>query len=218
MTGATRNGSAGEAFARSVQASPTLVDVQRMMELGKLEEAELARLRQVAEQAAAGYSLVSWTGPVPEELIEQAAELFTALNDAPRTSAPSIWDAQRVRERINSLQPRYGLRDYSVAARHDASGELAALTQVGVDPADPAWGHQQITVVTRKHRGHRLGLLVKIAMLDLLAAAEPQVERIETWNAQTNKHMIAVNEALGYTILGQPVTDWKIDTALVAAR
>jgi GNAT superfamily N-acetyltransferase len=220
MTGATRNGSAGEAFARSAGATATLVDVQRMMEPGKLEQAELARLRHVAEQAAVGYSLVSWTGPVPEELIEQAAELYTALNDAPHSpgSAPSIWDEQRVRERINDLQPRYGLRDYSVAARHDPSGELAALTQVGVDPADPAWGHQQITAVTRKHRGHRLGLLVKIAMLDLLATTEPQLERIQTWNAQDNKHMIAVNEALGYTVLGQPETEWEIDTALVAAR
>jgi GNAT superfamily N-acetyltransferase len=220
MTGATRNGSAGEAFARAVNASPVLVDVQRMMETGKLEEAELARLRREAERAAAGYSLVSWTGPVPEELIEQAADLYTALNDAPHSpgSAPSRWDAQRVRERFNDLQPRFGLRDYSVAARHDASGELAALTQVGVDPADPAWGSQMITAVVRKHRGHRLGLLVKIAMLDLLATAEPQVERIVTWNAEANKHMIAVNEALGYTILGQLVTDWEIDPALVAAR
>jgi hypothetical protein len=60
--------------------------------------------------------------------------------------------------------------------------------------------------------------LVKIAMLDLLATAEPQVERIDTWNAEANKHMIAVNEALGYTIYGQLVTDWEIDTALAAAR
>jgi RimJ/RimL family protein N-acetyltransferase len=58
---------------------------------------------------------------------------------------------------------------------------------------------------------------VKIAMLDLLATAEPQVERIVTWNAEANEHMIAVNETLGYTILGQLVTDWEIDTALVAA-
>ena len=69
------------------------------------------------------------------------------------------------------------------------------------------------TVVTRKHRGHRLGLLVKIAMLELLATAEPQLERIATWNAQANEHMIAVNEALGYTILGQPATHFRLDVA-----
>jgi GNAT superfamily N-acetyltransferase len=219
MAGGARNGSAGEAFARAAGASPGLVDVQRVMEVGKLGAAELARLRQPAEQAAADYSLVSWTGPVPEEHIEQAADLFAALNDAPRSpeSAPEIWDAQRVRERVNDLQSHFGLREYSVVARHDASGELAAFTQVAVDPGDPGWGHQMVTSVTRKHRGHRLGLLVKIAMLELLATAEPQAERIDTWNAQDNKYMIAVNEALGYTILGQPTTRWRIEVPATLA-
>jgi GNAT superfamily N-acetyltransferase len=215
LSGAARNGSAGEAFARSVGAGPGLVDVQRVQELGNLAEAGLARLRQAAERAAAGYSIVSWTGPVPDEHIEQAAELYAALNDAPRSPevAPEIWDAQRVRERINDLHPLFGLREYTVAARHDPSGEMAALTQVGVDPADPGWGRQMVTAVIRKHRGHRLGLLVKIAMLELLGATEPQLERVETWNAESNSHMIAVNEALGYTILGQPTTRWQVDVA-----
>jgi GNAT superfamily N-acetyltransferase len=212
LTAGTRDGSPGEAFARSAGARPGLVDVQRAMEVGKLDAAERARLREPAERAAAGYSLVSWTGLVPDELVEPVAGLYNALNDAPRDagSAPQVWDAQRVRERINGLRPRFGLQVYSVAARHDPSGEMAALTELGVDPADPGWGLVMITAVARKHRGHRLGLLVKIAMLELLAAAEPQLERIVTWNAQSNEHMIAVNEALGYTILGQPVTRWQL--------
>jgi GNAT superfamily N-acetyltransferase len=214
LCGAARNDSPGDAFARSVGAEPGLVDVQRMMEPGKLADGELTRLREQAERAAAGYSLVSWTGLVPEELIEQTAALYAALNDAPQDpgAEPEIWDAQRVRELINGLRPRYGMRVYSVAAmRGEATGEMAALTEMAVDPADPGWGHQLITVVAREHRGHRLGLLVKAAMLELLAASEPQLERIVTWNAQSNTHMIAVNEALGYTILGPPVTWWQLD-------
>jgi RimJ/RimL family protein N-acetyltransferase len=80
-----------------------------------------------------------------------------------------------------------------------------------VDPAIPDWGFQMLTAVTREHRGHRLGLLVKIAMLELLAAEEPQVERIETFNAESNGHMIAVNEALGYTVVDPPSNDWLLD-------
>ena len=102
-----------------------------------------------------------------------------------------------------------------MAARHDATGELAGLTEVSVDPADPGWAHQQLTGVTRAHRGHRLGLLVKVAMAEWLKAAEPQVERLQTWNAQSNQYMIAVNEALGYTILGRPASWWKLDVAAV---
>jgi hypothetical protein len=47
-------------------------------------------------------------------------------------------------------------------------------------------------VVTRKHPGHRLGLLLKIAMTELLATTEPQLERIVTWNGRDNAHMIGL--------------------------
>jgi RimJ/RimL family protein N-acetyltransferase len=67
-----------------------------------------------------------------------------------------------------------------------------------------------ITAVIRKHRGHRLGLLVKIAMMDLLATEEPRLARIATWNTESNQHMIAVNEALGYTILGQQNISYRV--------
>jgi GNAT superfamily N-acetyltransferase len=217
LNGGTRGGSAGEPFARSVGAQPGLVDVQRVMDLRAVGDERLARLRETAEQAAAGYSLITWTGLVPEEFLEQAAALFAALNDAPHDAhiEPAAWDVQRVRERVNGLRPHYGVRTYGVVARHDATGELAALTEVGVDPADPGWGHQMLTGVTRQHRGHRLGLLVKTAMAQWLITAEPTVERVQTWNAESNRYMIAVNEALGYTILGQPTTWWRLEVPAV---
>jgi RimJ/RimL family protein N-acetyltransferase len=143
--------------------------------------------------------------------------LFAALNDAPHDPhiAPAVWDARRVRERVNGLRPHYGLRTYSIAAVQADTGEPAALTEVAEDPADPGWGHQMLTGVTREHRGHRLGLLVKTAMVEWLRAAEPALERIQTWNAESNRYMIAVNEALGYTILGQPGISWRLEVPAV---
>ena len=198
-------------------AEPGLVDVQRVMDVRAVGDEQLAQLRATAEQAAAGYSLVSWTGLVPEDFLEQAAVLFAALNDAPHDPhiASAVWDAQRVRERVNDLRPHYGLRIYAVAAVTQDTGEAAALTEVAVDPADPGWGHQMLTGVTREHRGHRLGLLVKTAMVEWLRTAEPPLERIQTWNAESNRYMIAVNEALGYTILGQPANWWRLEVAAV---
>jgi GNAT superfamily N-acetyltransferase len=217
LSGPARDGTPGDAFARAAGAEAGLVEVQRVQDLRTLDEDRIAGLREQAERAAAGYSLVSWTGPVPEEFIEQAAALYAAMNDAPHSPGeePAAWDERRVRE-DEARRPVYGTRDYTVVVRHDASGELAALSVVIVDPADPGWGHQAITAVTRKHRGHRLGLLVKVAMMDWLATAEPRVERIATWNARSNAHMIAVNESLGYTILGPPATSWLLEVA--AAR
>jgi RimJ/RimL family protein N-acetyltransferase len=155
--------------------------------------------------------------PIPEEFLGDVAVLYNAMGDAPRDpeTAREEWDAQRVREGINGLRPHYGLRDYTVVARHDDTGELAALTEITVDPANPGWGFQMNTVVTRKHRGHRLGLLVKLAMMGLLATTEPQLERITTWNAEVNEHMIAINEAIGYAVWGQPSTELRLEVAAV---
>ena len=35
-------------------------------------------------------------------------------------------------------------------------------------------------------------------MLELLAEREPAVQFVQTWNGQTNDHMVAINEALGF--------------------
>ena len=57
--------------------------------------------------------------------------------------------------------------------------------------------------MSRPHRGHRLGLLVKVAMLELLAEREPQLTRILTGNTDANEHMIAINAELGFSVLDE---------------
>jgi RimJ/RimL family protein N-acetyltransferase len=192
--------------------------VRRVLELAKIPAGATARLRETAAKAADGYSLVRWEGVVPDDRLDQVASLQNAMNDAPRDAgvAPQAWDAERVRDRMNARVARSPSRRYSLAAVHGATGEMAAITTVSVDPDVPDWGHQLITAVTRPHRGHRLGLLTKAAMLSWLAEAEPQVERIVTWNAASNRHMIAVNEELGYEVWGRPYRTAELPAA--AAR
>jgi hypothetical protein len=74
-----------------------------------------------------------------------------------------------------------------------------------------------MTVVTRPHRGHRLGLLLKVAMLDLLARREPQIRQIVTWNAESNRHMAAINETLGYRVMDRWTTSWQLSAESAAA-
>ena len=203
LRGGALVGSAGDAFARQAGAEPSLVDARRVQDLRKIPPGLVASLRETAAGAAAGYSLVSWTGPTPEEHLARVAAGFNAMNDAPHSPdrEDDIWDAQRVRDRADAALREGCLRGYSVAAIAEATGEMAGLTQVFVDPEYPEWGHQGLTAVIRQHRGHRLGLLIKAAMLEWLATEEPKLERIATDNAATNKYMIAVNETLGYELV-----------------
>jgi hypothetical protein len=52
-------------------------------------------------------------------------------------------------------------------------------------------------------------------MLELLARQEPQVTHLLTGNAETNKHMISINEKLGYYVLGRPARSWELPAARV---
>jgi GNAT superfamily N-acetyltransferase len=202
MTGFAREESPGAAFATWAGAARGQADALRILDLRKMPAGKVAALRETAAKAAAGYSLVTWTGRTPDEYLEPLAGVINAFNDAPRDEGvqEEAWDGRRLRERGDATAELLGVREYSVTAVHDATGEMAAMTQVAIDPGSPEWGHQALTAVTRAHRGHRLGLLVKAAMLEWLATAEPQIEQIETGNAVSNKHMIAVNEALGFEV------------------
>jgi GNAT superfamily N-acetyltransferase len=216
LTGYACPGSAGEAFAKSAGATGGLEEVYRMLDLGTVDAGKLAGLRAEADRAAGGYSLIGWAGPAPEEYVGQIAAVSAVLYDAPHDPSvePWAWDATRVRDAERRMRLQ-GVRAHTVAARHDASGELGGFTMVEVGPEQPDWGFQALTAVVGAHRGHRLGLLLKLAMMDRLAAAEPLVTRLLTSNSGTNEHMIAINEALGYRVLGKPARSWELAAASV---
>ena len=70
-----------------------------------------------------------------------------------------------------------------------------------VERWDPTVAYQFDTAVAPGHRGHRLGLLLKLEMIAWLREERPEVTATETWNDVTNHHMIAVNERLGMTVV-----------------
>ncbi len=202
LMGGARVGAPGAAFAAAVGASPGIQEVRRILDVGPDLRGRLPSLRSEAEQRATGYVLRQWVGPTPDDLVPGVCGLNMAMADAPHDAAyePITWDAARLRA-AEERSVTQGTRDYSVAAVSDGTGEVAALTQVSIDPAGaPGWAYQMLTAVTRPHRGHRLGLLLKVAMLEWLATAEPDLRQVMTFNAAANEHMIAVNEALGHRV------------------
>jgi GNAT superfamily N-acetyltransferase len=220
LAGSAREGSAGDAFARAVGARHTFTEINRVLRVGSIPPGRLAVLRQRAEPATGGYSLVSWKGPVPGERLGEVAEICLAMADAPREEGAEAdqWDADRVRQ-MSERAVAQGLREYTVAAQEQATGKLVAITQLCLDPLEPAWGFQELTVVTRSHRGHRLGMVMKVAMLELLAEREPQLAHILTGNADGNQHMIAINTELGFEVL-ERWSSWElpVSSALGAGR
>lgn len=148
---------------------------------------------------APGYTLETWRGTCPDEWIDQYAELRRMLtSEAPSGSAgleDEHWDAARVRKDEADLV-RVGRRMQVVVARA-AGGGLAGHTQLAF-AGDGVEVYQWDTLVRREHRGHGLGLALKIRAMQASADLLEGRRRVTTFNAASNEHMIAVNERLGF--------------------
>jgi GNAT superfamily N-acetyltransferase len=156
---------------------------------------------------AQDYELVRRVGPTPDEELAAVAELSASINDAP-TDDLDIEDEAFPPERIRAYedaQEARGHRLYRVLARHRETGELAGHSVVAVDSERPELAEQHDTSVVASHRGHRLGLLLKADMTLWLRDREPQIVAVDTWNAESNSHMICVNELLGYRVMGREI-------------
>ncbi len=179
--------------------------INRRQFLAEIDPAFVEKLHAEAAELAADYELLRIAGPTPADLMDKVAVMTAAINDAPLDDLDiedEVFPPERVRGYENATIAR-GQRLYRLVAQHRGTGELAGHTIVAVEDERPAIGHQHDTSVVREHRGHRLGVLLKAGMLRWLAEAEPQLETVDTWNAESNDHMIGVNEQLGYRVLGR---------------
>jgi GNAT superfamily N-acetyltransferase len=193
------------AFARHVGLEKKSQAIMRRQHLGELDRGAIKRLYDDAADAASDYELVRLIGRTPPEMVEAMVELVASINDAP-TDDLDIEDEVFSPERLAAYEEAAmarGSRLYRLVARHRTTGALAGHTVIVVEEQRPAIADQHDTAVAAAHRGHRLGLLLKAGMLLWLEEAEPQVETVDTWNAESNDHMIGVNEALGYRVLGR---------------
>ena len=198
---------AAHGFAASHGFEKASQAINRRQFLAEVDRDVLHKLYDEAAAAATAYELVRIVGPTPDELMDDITAMTAAINDAPTDDLDiedEVFTPERVRNYENATTAR-GQRMYRLVARHRESGELAGHTIVAVENERPTIGHQHDTSVVRAHRGHRLGLLLKSAMVLWLEEAEPQLESVDTWNAESNDHMIAVNEQLGYRVLGREV-------------
>ncbi|MRJ76279.1 GNAT family N-acetyltransferase [Aeromicrobium sp. SMF47] len=181
---------AGRAFAEARGFTLDIVDAVRELTL----PADVPPL--VLDPA---YTLETWRGPCPQEWLDEYADLRRMLN----AEAPSgdigleneHWDAARVRKDEADLARVGRIMQVSVARAPD--GSLAGHTQLAF-PGEGDEVYQWDTLVRPAHRGHGLGLALKIHAMQAAADLLEGRRRITTWNAASNTHMIAVNERLGF--------------------
>ncbi len=180
-------------------------DMMRRQRPGDLDHAALASLYDDARLRAADYDLERSPVPTPPDRLGEMAEMASAINDAPTDDLDvedEVFSAERLAA-FESAQAGRGKAVLRLVVRHRETGRLAGQTVVTVDGERPHLAEQEDTTVVAAHRGHRLGLLLKLEMLRWLADDQPQIEVVDTWNAESNEHMIEINELLGYQVVGR---------------
>ncbi len=202
--GVDGTGSEELAWARRQGFELGLVDVQRRLPV----PAPAEQLDALAAEAAAhhqGYELRSFTGPVPDELAEGWVALdATLMTEAPmgdieREAETADVAGLRALEAMIAKQGRVKVNTVALAPPDDSGErELVAYTDIAVTVHESDRAYQWGTLVRSDHRGHRLGLAVKVANLRLLQETHPEVTTVVTYNADVNAPMVAVNEQLGF--------------------
>jgi GNAT superfamily N-acetyltransferase len=176
-----------------------LGNVQRVLDLPVPTE----RLDALTAQAAAkhaGYSFRQVAGPLPDDLALPVGELRAAVE----TEAPTgdierergTVDLEAIREDEAELAAMGRTRYATVAVAPD--GTVAGYTDYVVPEHDRPWIYQWGTLVWKEHRGHAIGLALKVRNTAWVQRLHPDRAAVRTWNAEVNEPMIAVNEAMGF--------------------
>ena len=166
-----------------------------------------AALAEAMSHAGDDYAIVAWEGPADDEMLADLCRLRELMyTDTPAggmTVPEAKWDVDRMR--ASDEERLLSNRMLRTVVRHIPSGTVVGLNELMLDRSNPeAFVDQWDTVVLPEHRGRRLGMAVKAANLIALKEAVPTASSIITWNAEENRHMLAVNEALGfYPILAE---------------
>lgn len=174
-------------------------DVMRVLDL-PADSTVLGRLVREATPHHRDYDIAQFVGAVPDGIIDSFGELVGSLmTEAPFGELelePEVIDAERIRANERVLEESGRTRYTTVAIAPD--GSVAAYSELVLPGHDPGRVYQWGTLAHPDHRGHRLGLATKARNLLWLQREREDVRLLVTYNAEVNRHMIGVNEAMGF--------------------
>jgi mycothiol synthase len=190
---------AGAAFSRALGLTHRQDERCSRLQVAEVDDAQQRRWIDDAPGRAAGYRLVGWVGVCPDEWAGALAHALEAMIDAPLDDMD--WDPQpqsprQVQDRERSWD---GLGcDVVTTLALAPDGAAAGASQLLVSRLRPPLGRQADTGVVTAHRGHGLGRWLKAENLRRAREHEPALAVVETYNAESNPHMLAINVEMGF--------------------
>ena len=192
----------GAAFAEARGFSEANREGVKAVDLADAEPAWDALDAEV-DAALGDHRIVTWRDRCPDRYVESfGAALSRVMSLIPQGDL-DLEDRDWTVERVRAAERRrveVGLATFeSVALAPDDT--VVGLTGVRVSTHDPVGAHVAVTMVLPEHRGHRLGLAIKLASHRALVDQVPGCRLVVTSNAEVNSHMNAINQAMGYRLV-----------------
>ena len=203
--------SAGREFGNAHGYAEAGLEQQKVIDLGECGPA-LDALEAEVVGGLTGYRIVTWGAETPEEYIESYCRLLSVFISEMPIEDLALEDSEWTPERLRANEARG--RDIGrvsvVAAAVAPDGQLAGVHDLRPSTPDLEKAYIGITLVDQDHRGHSLGLAMKLATHRELRAAYPQCRIVATTNAGVNEHMNAINERMGYRVVEDLISLQKV--------
>lgn len=153
----------------------------------------------LAETGHDGYEIVTWLNHCPDDLLDAYVEMRNRMNaDVPMGELdhrPATLGSDRIRLAEERLSRSYD--SVMAAARRTSDGTFGGYSLTFV-PHGTDEALQDDTLVMPGHRGHRLGLALKLATLEIVQRDHADRSSLHTWTAPDNHAMYRTNERFGY--------------------
>ena len=186
-------------FAESRGYELSVCEVKRHLELPVPDD----RIQEWIDDAAPrhdGYSIETFVGAVPDDLVESLCTLIGQLAvDAPTGVVDfeeEVITPQRYAEMVDSAAAMGRARYETVALTPDR--QVVAQSTLAMPLGTSTHVYQWGTFVHREHRGHRLGLATKAVNLRAVQSARGDLTLVSTQNAEANDYMVAINDKMGF--------------------
>lgn len=200
----------GTAFAEACGMTRRNVELHQILDL-PVADGVLAELgAQAARAESDGYRVVVWRDRCPDEYVAGYCALQSVFMDHVPLGELEVesqrWDVDRLRatERRRREQGRTAYRSLALSPDGYAVGfsDMLATAPLSTDV------RQGSLLVLPEHRGHRLGIAMKLANLRAVQRHQPERRTLHTYNAPSNEPVLATNERFGFRPVEQN-SEWQ---------
>jgi len=198
------NTPSGSEFLNSIGADNCITENVNQMLIADLDMDLMDKWIAKAGERAADYEIELWMDKYPEKELKKFIKLYNNFwNSIPVGSLDYEYEELtpvRLKNELSSKIER-GWKNWSMVARHKKTGAYAGFTNIMYTGFNPEMLNQGNTGVAQEHRNKGIGRWLKAFLIRHIIKEMPEIKKVRSENANTNRAMLNINEQMGFKLL-----------------